>query len=219
MMDSNNTTSHIYENNTDLVSLDLHPQVIIELTLLSEYLSKKLTSFCIPQHIPLLISKFEKETQLEVTQKAIKLIKSQNITDTKFSWPSHNELKIVFGQPRDTQSYVIQVNGVKSLPTQNKLCDYLIKHSKSIICIPGNKIHPTYLINKKTNSVSIVTDKESIISLQDVKTQNVYVIPPILSRFLELETSSKLKITKFQNHSSLLQKTKNINSKGIILLQ
>lgn len=217
----NTTTSHIYELNNDLDSLELHSSVIIELTLFSEFLSKKLTTFSIPYHIPLMISKFEKDTQLELVQKIIRLIKSQDITDNKFSWPSNKELKVICGQPKKTKSYITTVKGVKPTPNQIKLCDYLVKHTKNIICIPGNKTHPTYLIDKKTNSVSIVSDNKSIISLEDVSTENIYTIPFKLTKFLELDSSSspKLKITKFQDHKSLLLQTKDINTKGIILSQ
>ena len=214
---STTTTSHIYGLNNDLDSLDLHSSVIIELTLFSEFLSKKLTTFSIPHHIPLVISKFEKDTQLEITQKIIKLIKSQDITDNKFSWPSIKELRVLCGTPKKTKSYVTTVKGVTPTSKQIKVCDYLVKHTKNIICIAGNDTHPTYLINKKTNSVSIVSDKKSIISLEDVTTEKIYIIPFKLTKFLELDNLSRLKITKFQDHKSLLLQTKNINTKGILI--
>ena len=200
------------------IYLKLDPNVVVELTLFDKFLSQKLTSFSLPDYIPLLISKFDKDLQLEKTQKIIKLIKGQKIADSSFSWPSLKELKIIVGQPKNRKSSMIIIDDVTPLPKQKKLAEYLVKHTKNIICIPGNANYPTYLINKKTNSVSIVTDKKSIISLEDVESQKLYVLHPKISKFLEPKKNT-LKVKKFTNHDTLIQQTENIQSNGIIISQ
>ena len=201
--------------------IGLNPVVITEISDLDDFLSKKLTNFKIPDYFPEFISGFPKSVQFDITTKLIIHIKGQKLTDLDFVWPSVAEFEVLVGKPENANSVLVELENIKSSQQQKKLADYIVKTSKNIICIPGNEIHPTYLINKKTNSVSIVNEKDSIISTEETKSHKVYILSPNITQFLELEKSEKpIRPKQFLNKSSLLSHfEKNSQTKGIVFFK
>jgi len=204
-----------------LLDLPLHPNVISQLEEFHKFLSEKLTTVTIPYYIPYLISKFEKSKQLENILNVIKVIKSPNITDSKFSFSAIEEFQILLGKPDENKSTVITPDNVKPSEEQKKIVEDIISTSKNVTCILGDKNNPTYLFNKKTNTLSTVNAKDTIISLDDTPSQKIYALSPNIVKYLELEEiDHPIKIKKFSNSSDLiiyLQKDSDLQ--GVVLFK
>lgn len=203
-----------------LLNLELDSDVIDQLEELHIYLSEKLTTVTIPYYIPNLISKFEKSKQLENVLEVIKVIKI-NITDSRFSFPAIEAFQILLGEPEKNNSIIITPENVKPSIQQKKIVDDIISTSKNITCILGDKDNPTYLYNKKTNSLSTVNAKDDIISLNETPSQKIYALSPNIVKYLELEEIDKpIKIKKFSSSSDLITYLqKDSGFQGVVLFK
>ena len=208
-------------NHHKLLHLDLHPNVIEQLSDFHNYLSEKLTHFSIPYHLSEIISRFEKPKQIQITKDAIELIKTHNMSESRFSWPAIEEFQIFLGKPDENKSVVVIPENVKPSTKQMEIANNIVNTSKNVICIPGNQEHPTYLINKKTNTVSTVNDKDTITTINETASQKIYALPPNIVKYLKLEELDKpLKIKKFSNSSDLITYLKKDSElQGVVLFK
>jgi len=204
-----------------LLDLSLHSNVITKLSELHEFLSEKLTTVTIPYYIPEIISKFEKSKQTEITKEVIELVKAFKTSDSKFSFPAVEAFQILLGKPEENNSTIIIPDDVKPSIQQKKIVDDIINTSKNITCILGDKNNPTYLFNKKTNSLSTVNAKDTIISLDETPSQKIYALSPSMVKYLELEEiDHPIKIKKFSNSSDLITYLKkNSDLQGVVLFK
>lgn len=204
-----------------LIDLSLHQNTIQQLVEFHEFLSEKLTITNIPFYIPEIISKFENSKQLEIILDVIELVKSLNTADSKFSFPAIEAIQILVGTPEKNNSTIIIPENVKPTIQQKKIVDDIIKTSKNITCILGDKNNPTYLYNKKTDTLSTVNSKNTIISLNETPSQKIYALPPNIVEYLKLEeTDNPLKIKKFSNSSELiLHLQKDSGLQGVVLFK
>lgn len=204
-----------------LLDLPLHPNVINKLSEFHEFLSEKLTTVNIPHYIPDIISRFEKSKQIKITEDAIELIKTHNISDSRFSWSAIEEFQIFLGKPTENKSEIIIPDGVIPSKQQMEITKNIVNTSKNVICIPGNDIHPTYLINKKTNTVSTVNEKDTITAINETASQKIYALPPNIVKYLKLEEADHpIKIKKFSNSSDLITYLKkDFDLQGVVLFK
>jgi len=204
-----------------LLDLPLHPNVITQLSEFHEFLSEKLTTVTIPYYIPEIISRFEKSNQSEIVLDAIELIKTHNMSDSRFSWSAIEEFQIFLGKPFENKSEVIIPDNVVPSEKQRKIAENIVNTSKNVICIPGNQNHPTYLINKKTNTVSTVNDKDTITTINETPSQKIYALSPNIVKYLKLEEADKpIKIKKFSSSSDLIEYLKKDSDlQGVVLFK
>ena len=188
-----------------LLDLPLHSNVITQLSEFHEFLSEKLTTVAIPYYIPEIISRFEKSKQVKITEDAVELIKTHNISDSRFSWSAIEEFQIFLGKPTENKSEIIVPDGVVPSKQQMEVAKNIVNTSKNVICIPGNQTHPTYLINKKTNTVSTVNEKDTITTINEAPSQKIHALSPDLVKYLKLEESDgPLKSKKFSKSSDMI---------------
>ena len=204
-----------------LLELPLYPDTIQQLSELHEFLSEKLTTITIPYYIPEIISKFEQSKQTEITKKVIELVKAFKTTDSKFSFPAVEALRILLIKPTENKSTVIIPDNVEPSKEQKKIVDDIISTSNNVTCILGDKDNPTYLFNKKTNTLSTVNEKDTIISINETPSQKIYALPPNIVKYLKLEEIDKpLKIKKFSNSSDLITYLKKDSGlQGVVLFK
>ncbi|MCJ8306539.1 MAG: hypothetical protein HRU07_05755 [Nitrosopumilus sp.] len=109
--------------NNKLLDLELHPKVIESLCSLHNHLAEKLLNFTIPYYIAELISKCKPIEQINAAGRITTLIKSSNITELKFAWPSVEEIEILLSNPifreESKNSVIVEVTNVVS-PPKNK---------------------------------------------------------------------------------------------------
>jgi len=210
--------NHIHHK---LLDLPLHSDVVEQLSEFHEFLSEKLTTVNIPYYIPEVISRFEKSKQTEITKEIIELINSFKISDSKFIFPAIEALQILLGKPEENNSTVITPEHVYPTEQQKKIIQDIISTSKNVTCILGDKDNPTYLYNKKTNSLSTVNVKDTIISLDETPSQKIYALSPNIVKYLELEEIDKpIKIKKFSNSSDLITYLKKDSDlQGVVLFK
>jgi len=208
-------------NHHKLLSLDLHPNTIQQLSDFHDYLSEKLTNYTIPYYLSEIISKFEKPRQTEITKDAIELIKTHNMSESRFSWPAIEEFQIFLGKPVENKSALVIPDNVNPSAKQMDIAKNIINTSKNVICIPGDETHPSYLINKKTNTVSTINDKDTITTINETPSQKIYALPPNIVKYLKLEEAEKpLKIKKFSNSSDLISYLqKDSDLQGVVLFK
>jgi len=204
-----------------LLDLSLHQNTIQQLSELHEFLSEKLTTVNIPYYIPEIISRFEKSKQSEITFHAIKLIKAFKTADSRFSFPAIEAFQILLGKPDENKSTIIIPDNVKPSKAQTKIAEDIISTSKNVTCILGDKDNPTYLFNKKTNTLSTVNAKDTIISLDETPSQKIYALSSNIVKYLELEEADKpLKIKKFSKSSDLITYLKKDSDlQGVVLFK
>ncbi len=208
-------------NHHKLLHLDLHPNVIEQLSDFHDYLSEKLTHFSIPYYLSEIISRFEKSKQIQITKDAIELVKTHNMSESRFSWPAIEEFQIFLGKPDENKSTLIIPDNVKPSTKQMEIANNIVNTSKNVICIPGDGTHPSYLINKKTNTVSTINDKDTITTINETASQKIYALPPNIVKYLKLEEADKpLKIKKFSNSSDLISYLKKDSElQGVVLFK
>ncbi len=188
-----------------LLDLPLHLDTIQQLSEFHKFLSEKLTTVTIPYYIPEIISKFEQSKQIEITKEVIELVKAFKTADSKFSFPAVEAFQILLGKPEENNSTILIPDDVKPSTKQMEVAQNIINTSKNVICIPGNNNHPSYLINKKTNTISTVNEKDTITTINETPSQKIYALPPNIVKYLKLEEAEKpLKIKKFSNSSDLI---------------
>jgi len=204
-----------------LLELSLHPDTIQQLSELHEFLSEKLTTVTIPYYIPEIISRFEQSNQTEITKEIIELVKVFATTDYRFSFPAVEALRILLIKPVKNNSTVITPEHVQPTEQQKKIVENIISTSNNVTCILGDKDNPTYLFNKKTNTLSTVNEKDTVISLEETPSQKIYALSPNIVKYLELEESEKpLKIKKFSKSSDLISYLKKDSDlQGVVLFK
>jgi len=204
-----------------LLELPLHPDTIQQLSELHEFLSAKLTAVTIPYYIPEIISRFEQSNQTKITKEVIELVKAFKTTDYGFSFPAVEAFRILLINPVKNKSTVITPEHVQPTEQQKKIVEDIISTSNNITCILGDKNNPTYLFNKKTNSLSTVNAKDTIITLDETPSQKIYALSPNIVKYLELEEAEKpLKIKKFSKSSDLISYLKKDSDlQGVVLFR
>ena len=127
----------------------------------------------------------------------------------------------MLGKPDENRSNVIIPDNVEPTKQQKKIVEDIIHASKNVTCILGDKNNPTYLFNKKTNSLSTVNAKDTIISLDETPSQKIYALSPNIVKYLELEeTDHPIKIKKFSNSSDLISYLKKDSDlQGVVLFK
>ncbi len=204
-----------------LLELPLHIDTIQLLSELHEFLSEKLTIVNIPYYIPEIISKSEQSKQTKITKEIIELVKAFTTTDSRFSFPAIEALRVLLIKPVENKSTVITPEHVQPTEQQKKIVENIISTSNNVTCILGDKDNPTYLFNKKTNTLSTVNVKDTIISLDETPSQKIYALPPNIVKYLKLEEIDKpLKIKKFSKSSDLISYLKKDSGlQGVVLFK
>lgn len=204
-----------------LLDLPLHSDTIQQLSKLHEFLSEKLTTVTIPHYIPEFISRFEQSKQTKITKEIIELVKAFTTTDYRFSFPAVEALRILLIKPRENKSTVITPEHVQPTEQQKKIVEDIISTSGNVTCILGDKDNPTYLFNKKTNTLSTVNEKDTIISINETPSQKIYALPPNIVKYLKLEEIDQpLKIKKFSKSSDLITYLKKDSDlQGVVLFK
>ena len=204
-----------------LLDLPLHPNTIQQLSELHEFLSEKLTTVTIPYYIPEFISRFEQSKQIEITNEIVELVKAFTTTDYRFSFPAVEALQILLIKPVKNKSEIIVPDGVVPSKQQMEVAKNIVNTSNNVTCILGDKNNPTYLFNKKTNSLSTVNAKDTIISLDETPSQKIYALSPNIVKYLELEETDKpIKIKKFPKSSDLISYLKKDSDlQGVVLFK
>jgi len=103
-----------------LLDLPLHQNTIQQLSEFHEFLSEKLTTVSIPYYIPVIISRFEKSKQTEITKEVIELVKAFKTADSKFSFPAIEALQILLGKPDENKSIIIIPEHVQPTEQQKR---------------------------------------------------------------------------------------------------
>jgi len=141
--------------------------------------------------------------------------------DSRFSFPAVEAFQILLGKPKESNSTIFIPENVKPSEKQMDIAKNIINTSKNVICIPGNNIHPTYLINTKTNTVSTVNEQDTITTINETPSQKIYALPPNIVKYLKLEEADNpLKIKKFSNSSDLITYLKKDSGlQGVVLFK
>ena len=159
--------------------------------------------------------------QPAITKEIIGLVKAFKTTDYRFSFPAVEAFRILLIKPVENKSTVITPEHVQPTEQQKKIVEYIISTSNNVTCILGDKDNPTYLFNKKTNSLSTVHAKDTIISINETPSQKIYALSPNIVKYLELEEiDHPIKIKKFSNSSDLITYVKKDSDlQGVVLFK
>lgn len=211
----NNTIEH------KLLELKLNSDTIGELCLFYSYLAEKLSSCIIPYYVSEIVSKYDGTEQLKIIKKIIKFIKIEKISDSKFTWPSINSINILLSKSKNTLSsndsaVIYEENDIPS-EKEYVFAEKIIKQSKHVLIIPKTKKHSAYMINKKTNSVSIMTVKDTVITLVEMPTIPLYTLPKKAVNHLKLNESLEVTMKCFENNDEIIKYLKkHPDSKNVI---
>jgi hypothetical protein len=212
--------SHTVEQK--ILDMELSTDAIEKLGELFSFLSEKLSTFTVPFYIYNIISKCEKNKQCEAAAKILSLIKSRKVTDTKFTMPTYEETEILLKYAKYNKS---NENAVISYPNNKvdspipKMVHEILKISKNAIIIPGKKgVRPSYFVNKKTNQVSEINEKDLIFSLDDIAIHQPYALTKKVTNHLDLNDGVNVKcIVDKKEILKFLSNKK--NTSGILLFK
>lgn len=206
---------HVYKTlDQKLLELPLQHNAIRKLCKLYSFLSEKLSNLTIPFYISQAISNCEDNKQGEAVSKIEALIRTGKVSDTKFTWPSVEEIETILKNPSYHKtvkdSKIVNLKEVKPSIKEKKISKELLTKSKNVIIIPGNNKHPSIMVNKKTGTVQTIVEKNTVIKLIDKESKPVYNLPQKAVDHLDLEkdtTNLKMKcFTKSSDMVSFLKK-------------
>lgn len=179
-----------------LLDLNLEKDTVKKLSELFYHLAEILSNCVMPYYISEQVSKIKKGKQIDAVSIISKHITENKISDAKFSWPSLETIKTLLARMDSGKntSCISLVPGEK--PTQNalKFAEKVISISRHTIIIPETNQHPSYFVNKKTNTVSIIDEKKNAISLVDSPSTSVFTLPKKAVDHLKLTKSLDVKM-------------------------
>jgi len=167
----------IHEEMTNLV---LSHDAISELSDIFIYLSQNITNPTIPFYAMKLVANCDESKQKDAAILLKELINTTRINDSKFNWPSHEEIKLRLNNPdffqEQHKSQIVIPNGVKLDKAQLKKAEKITTTLNDSILIPIPESHPYVIYNKKTNEVKFADDIGKNIKLENVDMKNSLVL-------------------------------------------
>jgi len=214
------------QNRTEqkILDLKLSSDAVYELCLFYRYLAENLSSCTIPYYILNKISQHEKFEHLNIAKKIIRFIKIKKISDSTFVWPSSKSIDNLLpvsanASDDDDDSKIIFEKDDVPEKKDVVFAEKILRQSKQVFVIPATKKHPPYLINKKTNTVSIAHDKESVITLVDMPTVPLYTISKKMTAHLKLhESLDDVSMGCFDNKTQVMRYLKKHPDSKIVVL-
>ncbi|MCJ8306540.1 MAG: hypothetical protein HRU07_05760 [Nitrosopumilus sp.] len=100
------------------------------------------------------------------------------------------------------------------------MTEHIVEEQKNIIIIPGDgKDHPSYVVNKKTEGVSIVDETSNIIKIQETPSRKIFSLSSKAVEQLSLEDDSvNVKMKYFSNSETIIKYLqRNPNIKGVLI--
>ena len=187
----------------DMINLSLSPNVISELSDIFIHLSQNVTNPTIPFFAIKLVANCDESKQKDASILLKKLIDTTRINDSKFNWPSHEEIKLLLD---DSEFHEEQHKSVISSPkndTPNKSslknAEKIVTQVKDSVIIPATKLHPQMIVDKKTDSVKFVHEKNGIIKLEEADKQPVFALSHKVTDYLDFENITHVKVLSFKS--------------------
>ncbi len=196
----------IYEK---IINKNLHPDAIEKLSNLFIFLSEKLTDPKIPFYVIKEVSKCDLNKQEVAVDLIHKLIGTKPITDSRFSFPSQEEIHIQVNDPHFFQTKHESAIAIPpgQTPSKNNIEEShnMLKQFKDAIIIPKTSTTPAYVINKKTNDVKTIHNENTLVKLEDVEHKPIFSIPPKFTSMLNLNEPQDVKLQGFKTNEKLIQ--------------
>ena len=187
----------------DITNLSLSSDAISELSDIFIYLSQNITNPTIPFYAIKLVANCDQSKQKDAAVLLKELINTTRISDSKFNWPSHEEIKLRLNNPDffQQQHKSIISNPKDDVPSKANLKDAetMVTKIKDSIIIPATDLHPQMIVDKKTGSVKFVNKKNSIIKLEERDKQPVYALSHKVTNNLDFENISTVKVLTFKS--------------------
>lgn len=171
------------------MSLRLAPEAFSTMTDLCTELGRRLTHFILPYYIPLFISRYPPAVQAGLARAVSSLVMNGTTTDARFSWPSPEEVEIMFAAeaepPEESGAVVVVPDGDRPTDESVGRAEQIVRRARDVVAIPATESHPTYVVDLKTRRVSAVEETDSVIRLHDTgHGDSSFLFPPKVGRWL-----------------------------------
>ena len=130
----------------DMINLSLSNDALFELSNIFIHLSQNVTNPIIPFFAIKLVANCDESKQKDAAIQLKKLIDTTRINDSKFNWPSHEEIKLLLN---DDEFHQEQHKSVISSPKEDtpnksslKDAEKIVTQVKDSIIIPATSLHP-----------------------------------------------------------------------------
>lgn len=187
----------------DIINLILSSDAISELSNIFIYLSQNVTNPTMPFFAMKLVANCDESKQKDAAILLKELINTTRVNDSKFNWPSHEEIKLRLNNTdffqEQHKSVIVSPKG--DVPSKSSLKDSenMITLVKDSIIIPATDLHPQIFVDKKTESVKFVDEKNSIIKLEEHDKQPVYALSRKVTDNLDFENITSVKVLTFKS--------------------
>lgn len=198
----------VYGAGRKILDLPLEPDALRGLCGLCEFLAESLSGFMLPLYLPQKISRCEPAKQRLMTESVIRLVKSRPVTDSRFAWPTPEEIDILIDSTsgeKPSRSVVVIPDGEKPSRQAREQAGRIAQTAKDIVCIPRTTEHPAYVVDLKTRGVSIVDEKETVTLLREADSEKTFLFPPKAARSLGLSESVDVKMRVFGSAAVLIK--------------
>jgi len=190
----------IYE---DITNLTLSSDAISELSDIFIYLSQNVTNPTIPFFAIKQVANCDESKQKDAAILLKELINTTRVNDSKFNWPSHEEIKLRLDNPgffqEQHKSIIASPKGDEPNKSDLEKAENTVTRVKDSIIIPATNLHPQMIVDKKTDSVKFLNEKDSIIKLEDHDKQAVYALSSKVTSNLDFENVSSVKVLPFKS--------------------
>ena len=187
----------------DITNLTLSNDAISELSDIFIYLSQNITNPTIPFYAIKLVANCDESKQKDAAIILKKYLDTTRLSDSKFNWPSHQEIKLLLDDPeffqKQHKSVIVSPKG--DVPSKSSLKDSenMVTQVKDTIIIPATDLHPQIFVDKKTESVKFVDEKNSIIKLEEHDKQPVFALSRKVTDNLDFEDLTSVKVLAFKS--------------------
>lgn len=187
----------------EITNLVLSHDAIFELSDIFVYLSQNITNPTIPFYAIKLVANCDESKQKDAAILLKKHLDTTRLSDSKFNWPSHQEIKLLLDDPeffqKQHKSVIVSPKG--DVPSKSSLKDSenMITLVKDSVIIPATDLHPQLIVDNKTKSVKYVDEKNSIIKLEEHDKQPVFALSNKVTDNLDFEDVTSVKILAFKS--------------------
>jgi len=193
-----------------ILTQNLTVSAVKEFSNLFSLLSQNLTNPTIPFYVIKQVANCDMSEQQNAVLLIRDYINSQRITDSRFNWPSYEELEIQLNNPefyQEKQKSVIVIPKGDDEPTISEMskAEQINSQLKNSIIIPASPLHPQMIVNKKTNEVKIVSEKENIIKLESKENTPMFVLSSKVIENLDFQEPIEVKLFNFKTIIKLKQ--------------
>lgn len=190
-------------NYEEMINLTLSTDAITELSDIFIYLSQNITNPTIPFFAIKQVANCDESKQKDAAILLKELINTTRVNDFKFNWPSHEEIKLRLDNPgffqEQHKSIIASPKGDEPSKSDLKKAENTATRVKDSIIIPATNLHPQMIVDKKTDSVKFLNEKNSIIKLEEHDKQPVYALSPKVTSNLNFENVSSVKVLPFKS--------------------